>query len=118
MDEKSIQPKHVFMFVVLAFLVSKSWMPLNLGSFTGDPSRWPDQVYSMNMGPWMSGVGYGIQMAVVLAVLFTVYQWHSRRNGMARIIQMKTAFVGWLRRLTSKKVGTRRVGSARHATTS
>ena len=60
-------------FCVVAFALSKCWLPLNHGNYVNIPVSFPDQWYFMNMGPWMSHVSYLIFAAT--ALLATLLVW-------------------------------------------
>jgi hypothetical protein len=58
-------------------VLSKCWLPLNVGPPTGSLLEFPDQLYFMNQGPWMSNLAFLIQGAIVL-VFATVFGWMYR----------------------------------------
>lgn len=51
---------------VLGLLVSKVWLTINTGPFTGQILQYPDQLMFMNSGPWMSNEMYLAHGAAVL----------------------------------------------------
>jgi hypothetical protein len=68
---------HDMTFLATGVVLSKCWLPLNVGPLTGNLLEFPDQLYFMNQGPWMSNLAYLIQGAIVL-VFAAVFGWMYR----------------------------------------
>jgi hypothetical protein len=67
-DDLPRQRWHDALFLATALVLSKCWLPLNWGVPTGNILEFPDQLYFMNQGPWMSNGAYLVQGAIVLLV--------------------------------------------------
>ncbi|MGB0561742.1 MAG: hypothetical protein ACPGVO_08040 [Spirulinaceae cyanobacterium] len=65
------QPWHYWVLGGLSLFTSKVW--LTLGDQPGNQREFPSQFYYMNHGPWMSNLMYAIQAAVVVALMYGVY---------------------------------------------
>ncbi len=76
-DDLPRQRWHDLVFLATGLVVSKCWLPLNGGPPSGNLLEFPDQLYFMNQGPWMSNVAYVVQGAIVL-VLAAVFGWMYR----------------------------------------
>jgi len=59
---------HDVVFLAAGLVASKCWLPLNHGPTTGNLLEFPDQLYFMNQGPWMSDGMYLAQGMIVLAM--------------------------------------------------
>lgn len=60
--------------LVVAAVSSKVWLRINVAPMTGRYTDFPDQLYFMNYGAWMSDLAYGAQSAV-LAVGVVALWW-------------------------------------------
>ena len=56
-----------------SLLVSKVWLTINTGPFTGNLLDFPDQYLFMSHGPWVSATTYAIQGALFLALGGLIY---------------------------------------------
>lgn len=50
----------------IGFLLSRCWISINVGTWTGDFQHFPDQMLYMYTGPWMSNQMYRVFLAVTL----------------------------------------------------
>lgn len=50
----------------MALILSRFWLTINVGSWTGDFQNFPDQMLFMYSGPWISHQMYGVFLAVTL----------------------------------------------------
>lgn len=57
-----------FAYSVLAMslVLSRFWLPINVGQWTGDFQSFPDQMLYMYSGPWMSHQMYAVFLAVTI----------------------------------------------------
>lgn len=60
---------------VLSLLMSKVWLRINQGPFTGDAFSYPDQYYFMNHGHAMNSEMYLLQGAAVLMAAVVLYRF-------------------------------------------
>lgn len=66
MKDISVKAWQQVAMLLLALALSKIWFPINEGAMTGDFLQFPMQRYFMHFGPWMSDVGYAINVATVV----------------------------------------------------
>jgi len=66
--ERGLAAGHVWLVAAVGLLTSKFWLLINQGMW-GEASRFPAQLYFMNMGPSMTSATLGLQAAGVLLTL-------------------------------------------------
>jgi hypothetical protein len=52
--------------VVMSLVLSRFWLPINVGPWTGNFQAFPDQMLYMYSGPWMSHQMYAVFLAVTI----------------------------------------------------
>lgn len=55
-----------YSIAAMGFILSRCWLRINVGSWTGDFQHFPDQMLYMYTGPWMSNQMYQVFLAVTL----------------------------------------------------
>lgn len=64
---------HYGLVAGLSAFFSKVWLTINTGPFRGSTLAYPDQLYYMSVGPWMSDEMYLIHGAAVLVAGYVLY---------------------------------------------
>jgi hypothetical protein len=77
-DDLPARRWHDLAFPATGLVLSKCWLPLNAGAPTGNLLEFPDQLYFMNQGPWMSNGAYLVQGSIVL-MLAATFGWMYHR---------------------------------------
>ena len=75
MDSEPLCRAQTWAFVVWALVLAKFWLPIDAGTFSHAASDFPEQLYFMNQGPWMSGVSYLVQGTVVILAGMVLKLW-------------------------------------------
>jgi len=52
--------------VIISLVLSRYWLTINVGEWTGDFQSFPDQMLYMYTGPWMSYQMYGVFLAITI----------------------------------------------------
>jgi hypothetical protein len=71
------QPWHYYFLAGVAFFWSKWWLVFS-GAEVSAQREFPSQLYYLNHGPWMSNLMYAIQAALVLFLMYVVYDLYIR----------------------------------------
>jgi hypothetical protein len=69
-----------WLFALIAIATSKVWLPIGGAPLYIDPARYPDQLYYMNHGQWMSVEMYVVQGAALVAIGVLLYFVYIRKN--------------------------------------
>lgn len=69
LDRLSVDWFTAWCFTGMALAVSKFWLTINVAPWTGDYLKFPDQMLTMNSGPWMSNQMYVVFVAVFLLMM-------------------------------------------------
>lgn len=86
MDEISWGPYHLFLFALVSFVLSKIWLLIGGAPIYLDERKFSDQLFYMNIGPYMSDAMYSIQGTAVLitgVLFYLLYVKHTRGRIMA-----------------------------------
>ncbi|NEO86531.1 MAG: hypothetical protein F6J87_20075 [Spirulina sp. SIO3F2] len=67
------QTWHYWAFGILSVFTSRVWLTIGSDSPASDPHEFPSQFYFMHHGPWMSNLMYAIQSAIVLVLIYMIY---------------------------------------------
>lgn len=98
-DKYSFSKRFYITATILAFIVSKFWLKLNLYDYFGwgetDENGnlgFPDQILWMNLGPWMNTQMYyvqgGITIILFAILFFTLYKVERNNEGKLQVIKI------------------------------
>jgi|GEM_PF-1326986 len=80
----------VIIYAAAALLMSKVFLPINLAPFEGRFMEFPFQFYYMHHGPWMSWIGYFLQLGLALlgfAMIVLAARSARKAQGTAHVAQ-------------------------------
>jgi hypothetical protein len=73
MDDIYWRPYHLWLFALVSVLFSKVWLLIGGAPILFDERKFSEQLFYMNLGPWMTDSMYSIQAAAVLIVGILIY---------------------------------------------
>jgi hypothetical protein len=82
-DDISWRPYHLFLFASVSVVLSKVWLLISGAPIDLDETKFSEQLFYMNVGPWMSDYMYSIQGTAVLiagVLLYLLYVKHTKRT--------------------------------------
>jgi hypothetical protein len=66
----SLSVKRILPYIICSsILLSKIWLPVNLGAYHDNPTLYPDQYLFMSIGPWIIFENYLLQLAGIIMLL-------------------------------------------------
>ncbi|MFJ2365649.1 hypothetical protein ACIPIN_18420 [Pseudomonas sp. NPDC087697] len=65
-DERKVDWWFTYAVAGMALILSRFWLSINVGPWTGNFQAFPDQMLYMYSGPWLSHQMYGVFLAVTL----------------------------------------------------
>jgi hypothetical protein len=71
-SERKIDWWFTYAIAAMALIVSRFWLTINVGPWTGNFQAFPDQMLYMYSGPWISHQMYGVFLAVTLLCLISL----------------------------------------------
>jgi hypothetical protein len=80
-DDISWRPYHLFLFAFVSVVLSKVWLLMGGAPIYLDERKFSDQLFYMNVGPYMSDAMYSIQGTAVLitgVLFYLLYVKHTR----------------------------------------
>lgn len=80
MDDIFWRPYHLFLFALVSVLLSKVWLIIGGAPIHLDPRRFSEQLFYMNLGPWMSDAMYSVQGTAVLITGVVLYLLYVKRT--------------------------------------
>jgi hypothetical protein len=72
-DEQRWPPVTSVVYCGMSLLLSKFWLTINTGPFTGYTFQFPDQGFWLSYGPWISPTLYYLQAAIVAGFVLVLY---------------------------------------------
>lgn len=99
LKESNITQRFTYGMLTLSLLMSKFWLPMNIGgpwpsiygTPPGDYSSFPYQMYFMNFGPWVGWKMYVAELITMIAVFFGLSQ--TRQPLLAKFRQLKNVAI-------------------------
>jgi hypothetical protein len=71
-DERKVDWWFTYAVAGMALILSRFWLSINVGPWTGNFQTFPDQMLYMYSGPWISHQMYGVFLAVTLLCFITL----------------------------------------------